>query len=67
MLSALQIPRDDWCFMGYSALEVLENVSEAQVDEKIIPAIADLDVPLVTNNQQKLIQAIREATRSHGT
>ena len=55
------------CFMGYSTLEVLENVSEAQVDEKIIPAIADLDVPLVTNNQQKLIQAIREATRSHGT
>ena len=67
LLSALQIPRDDCCFMGYSTLEVLEDVSEAQVDEKIIPAIADLDVPLVTNNQQKLIQAIREATRSHGT
>ena len=25
---------------GYSTLKVLENVSEAQVDEKIIPAIA---------------------------
>ena len=46
---------------GYSTLKVLENVSEAQVDEKIIPAIAELDVPLVTNNQQRLIQAIREA------
>ena len=67
LLSALQLPRDDCCFMGYSTLEVLENVSETQVDEKIIPAIADLDVPLVMNNQQKLIQAIREATRSHGT
>ena len=67
LLSARQIPRDDCCFMGYSTLEVLGDVSEAQVDEKIIPVIADLDVPLVTNNQQKLIQAIREATRSHGT
>ena len=29
-------------------------MSEAQVDEKIIPAIADLDVPLVVNSRQKL-------------
>ena len=63
MLSALQIPRDDCCFMGYSTLEVLEDVSEAQVDEKIIPAIADLDVPLVTNSQQKLIKAIRKTAK----
>ena len=63
MLSALQLPRDDCCFMGYSTLEDLENVSEAQVDEKIIPAIADLDVPLVTNSQQKLIKAIRKAAK----
>ena len=28
-------------------LEDPENVSEAQVDEKIIPTIAHLDVPLV--------------------
>ena len=33
--------------MGCRTLEDLENVSEVQVDEKIIPAIADLDVPLV--------------------
>ena len=40
--------------MGYSALEVLENVSEAQVDEKIFPAIADLDVPLATRRGNKV-------------
>ena len=48
---------------GYITLEVHESVSEAQVDERVIPAIADLDVPLVTNNQQRLIQAIREAAK----
>ena len=40
--------------MGYSALEVLENVSEAQVDEKIFPAIADLDVPLAIRRGNKV-------------
>ena len=54
LLSALQIPRDDCCFMGYSALEVLENVSEAQVDEKVFPSIADLDVPLAIRRGNKV-------------
>ena len=41
------LPEDDCCLMGYRTLEDLKNVSEVQVDEKIIPAIADLDIPLV--------------------
>ena len=50
--------------MGYRTLEDLENVSEAQVDEKIIPAITDLDVPLVISSRlKKLIKAIREAAK----
>ena len=50
--------------MRYRTLEDLENVSEAQVDEKIIPAITDLDVPLVTSSRlKKLIKAIREAAK----
>ena len=45
-------------------VEDLENVSEAQVDEKIIPAIADLDVPLVMGSRlKKLIKAIQEAAK----
>ena len=68
MLVALQLPRDDCCLMGCRTLEDLENVSEAQVDEKIIPAIADLGVPLVTSSRLKrLIKAIREGAGSHGT
>ena len=64
MLVALQLPRDDCCLMGCRTLEDLENVSEAQVDEKIIPAIADLGVPLVTSSRlKKLIKATREAAR----
>ena len=47
LLIALQLPKDDCCLMGYRTLEDLKNVSEVQVDEKIIPAIADLDIPLV--------------------
>ena len=67
LLIALQLPRDDCCLMGYRALEDPENVSEAQLNEKIIPAITDLDVPLVTSSRpKKLIKAIREAARSHG-
>ena len=47
---------------GYRTCEDLENVSEAQVDEKIIPAITDLDVPLFTSSRlKKLIKAIQEA------
>ena len=50
--------------MGCRTLEDLENVSEAQVDEKIIPAITDLDVPLVISSRlKKLIKAIREAAK----
>ena len=64
LLVALQPPRDDCCLRGCRTLEDLENVSEAQVDEKIIPAIADLDVPLVMGSRlKKLIQAIQEAAR----
>ena len=33
--------------MGRGTLEDLENVSEAQVNEEIIPTIADMNVPLV--------------------
>ena len=50
--------------MGCRTLEDLENVSEVQVDEKIIPAIADLDVPLVMGSRlKKLIKAIQEAAK----
>ena len=50
--------------MGCRILEDLEIVSEEQVDEKIIPAIADLDVPLVTSSRlKKAIKAIREGAR----
>ena len=60
LLVALQLPRDDCCLMGCRTLEDLENVSEAQVDEKIIPAITDLDVPLVINSRlKKLTKAIQ--------
>ena len=39
--------------VGCRTVEDLENVSEAQVDEEIIPAIADLDVPLVMGSRLK--------------
>ena len=56
--------RDDCCLMGCRTLEGLENVSEAQVDEESIPAIADLGVPLVTSSRlKKLFKAIREGAR----
>ena len=39
-------------------------MSKTQVDEKIIPAIVDLDVPLVTSSRlRKAIKAIREGAR----
>ena len=34
-------------------LEGRESVAEVQVDEDIIPAMADLDVPLVMGGRQK--------------
>ena len=50
--------------MGCRILEDLEIVSKKQVDEKIIPAIVDLDVPLVTSSRlRKAIKAIREGAR----
>ena len=50
--------------MGCRTLEDLENVSEIQVDERIIPAIADLDAPLVMGSRlKKLIKAIQEAAK----
>ena len=50
--------------MGYRTLEDLKNVSEVQVDEKIIPAIADLDIPLVMSSRlKKLSKSIREAAK----
>ena len=46
-------------------LEDLENVSEVQVDEEIIPAIADLGVPLVMGSRlAKLIKATQKAARA---
>ena len=48
--------------MGYRTLEDLEDLSEAQVEDKIIPAITDLDTPLVMGSRlKKLIKAIRKA------
>ena len=42
-------------------LEGRESASEAQVDEDIMPAIADLDVPLVMGRRpKKLIKATQE-------
>ena len=47
--------------MGCRTLEDLENVTELQVDERIIPAIKDLDTPLVmVSRLKKLIKTIQE-------
>ena len=66
LLNALQLPRDDCCFVGYSTLVVPENVSEAQAVEKDTPAIADSDFPLATYSQQKLIKWTQETARLSG-
>ena len=48
--------------MGCKKLEDLEDLSEPQVEDKIIPAITQLDTPLVMGSRlKKLIKAIREA------
>ena len=39
--------------MGYRTLEDLEDLSEAQVKDKIIPATTDLDTPLVMGSRLK--------------
>ena len=45
-----------------------ENVSEAQADAEIIPAIADLDVPRVMGSRPKeLIKQYRRQQGSRGT
>ena len=50
--------------MRCTTREDRENLSEAQVDDKIIPAITDLDIPLVMSSRlKKLIKAIREAAK----
>ena len=47
--------------MGCGTLEDLENVAKAQVEDKSIPAITDLDTPLVMNSRmKKLIKAVRK-------
>ena len=48
--------------MGCGTLEDLENVAKAQVEDKSIPAITDLDTPLVMSSRlKKLIKAVRRA------
>ena len=65
---ALQLPRNDCLLMGCRTREDLEDVSEAQVDEKIIPAITDLDVPLViTIRLRSQSRRYERQRRSHGT
>ena len=50
--------------IGCRTLEGLENTSEVQADERIIPAITDLDVPLVMGSRLKEpIKAIQETAR----
>ncbi len=50
--------------MGYTTREDLENWSGAQIDDKIIPAITDLDIPLdMSSRLERLIIAIREAAK----
>ena len=66
LLIALQLPRYDWCRMGHRTLKDLENMSEVQVDEKIIPAIADLDIPLVLGCKVENTRGSRELVRGTG-
>ena len=50
---------------GYRTLEDLGNTAELQAGERIIPNIADLDVPLVMGNRlrEPIIKAIQEAAK----
>ena len=52
--------------MGYRTLEDLKNMSEVQVDDKIIPAIADLDIPLVLGCKVENTRGSRELVRGTG-
>ena len=60
LLIALQFPRDECFFMGRRTPRDLETLTEA--DEKIIPDITGLDVPLVMGNRlrEPIIKAIQE-------
>ena len=50
--------------IGCRTLEDLENTSEVQADERIIPAITDSDVPVVMGSRLKEpIKAIQETAR----
>ncbi len=50
--------------IGCRTLEGCESTSEGQADERIIPAITDLDVPLVMGSRLKEpIKAIQETAR----
>ena len=54
--------------VGCRTVEDPENVSEAQADEETIPAIADLDVPLVMGSRPKeLIKQYRRLQGFRGT
>ena len=62
LLIALQLPRNDWCLVGHRTFEDLKNTSEAQLNEEIIPTIADLEVTLVVGSRlKKLIKSGRES------
>ena len=61
LLIALQPPRDERLPMGHRTLKDLETLSE--VDEKIIPAIAELEDPLVMSSRLKKLMARREAAK----
>ena len=52
--------------MRCTTREDRENLSEAQVDDKIIPAITDLDIPWVMSTDRS-IKVIRGPARAHGT
>ena len=62
LLIALQFPRNDRYLMGHRTFEDLKNMSEVQLNEKIIPTIADLEVTLVMGSRlKKLIKSRRES------
>ena len=62
LLIALQLPRNDWCLMGHRTFEDLKNMSEVQLNEKIIPTIADLEVIVVMGSRlKKLVKLRRES------
>ncbi len=62
LLIAPQLPRNDWCLVGHRTFVDLKNMSEAQLNEEIIPTIADLEVTRVVGSRlKKLIKLRRES------